>query len=266
MTRSIFILFSFISAGSETEMEIKSAKASDSGLWSCKKSQKTLDLFRLLVIPRFASGPFLFREDGNILSNSSVISGHEGQPLQLICVARQPADLQFDLNGHDIRSHKIQSYLMGPSEKTTVVYKMLNKTVVKSWKNISCGSTLVKINVQYSPSFTIKREPQFGIPILQGMTVMLACDVEANPPTNATGWLKNEKPLAKSQGSILILHNVDIKDVGWYQCTTKYYGETISSIGYFLNIHPAKIESLGDEGEEESMAKDGLPDSIQKGL
>ena len=43
------------------------------------------------------------------------------------------------------------------------------------------------IEVHYGPSFTIKREPQFGIPILQGMTVMLGCDVDANPVINATG-------------------------------------------------------------------------------
>ena len=43
------------------------------------------------------------------------------------------------------------------------------------------------IEVHYGPSFTIKREPQFGIPILQGMTVMLGCDVDANPVMNSTG-------------------------------------------------------------------------------
>ena len=53
--------------------------------------------------------------------------------------------------------------------------------------------------VHYGPSFTIKREPQFGIPILQGMTVMLGCDVDANPVINATGWLKNEKQVEHKQ-------------------------------------------------------------------
>ena len=59
-------------------MEIKSAKASDSGLWACLsqevEGEQILDHGRLLVIPRFASGPFLFTENGNILSNSSVIT------------------------------------------------------------------------------------------------------------------------------------------------------------------------------------------------
>ena len=101
--------------------------------------------------------------------------------------------------------------------------------------------------MHYGPSFTIKREPQFGIPILQGMTVMLGCDVDANPVINATGWLKNEKQLPAVGNPVLVLHDVDIKDVGWYQCTTTYYGETISSIGYFLNIHPVENEFLNEE-------------------
>ena len=101
--------------------------------------------------------------------------------------------------------------------------------------------------MHYGPSFTIKREPQFGIPILQGMTVMLGCDVDANPVINATGWLKNEKQLPAVGNPVLVLHDVDIKDVGWYQCTTTYYGETISSIGYFLNIHPVENEFLDEE-------------------
>ena len=108
--------------------------------------------------------------------------------------------------------------------------------------------------MHYGPSFTIKREPQFGIPVLQGMTVMLGCDVDANPVINATGWLKNEKQLAGTN-PVLILRDVNIKDVGWYQCPTTYFGETISSIGYFLNIHPVEdelpIEKIPPESNEQ---------------
>lgn len=221
-------------------MEIKSAKASDSGLWTCSNGQDMEDHVRLLVIPRFASGPFLF-EMGNILSNSSVIEAKDGQVLQLICVSRQPHNVHFDLNNREVRGHKIITYLV--NQETIVAYKVLNRTVDKSMLNVSCGSTMVKMDVLYQPSFTIKREPQFGIPILQGMTVMLGCDVDANPPVNATGWLKNEKPFNNGHAS-LILKDVDIRDVGWYQCTTTYFGETVSSIGYFLNIHPVQIGNV----------------------
>ena len=180
------IVFNFFSAG---ELEIKSAKASDSGLWQCVNNTlpppaetKILDQARIFVIPRFASGPFLFQlEDGVILSNSSVITAKEGYPLALICVSREMDRLDFSLNDHEIRGHKVLTYLVGPDEQTSVAYKVWNKTAEKIMKNATCGTTVVKINVHYPPSFTLKREPQFGIPIIEGMTVMLGNNNSAFP-------------------------------------------------------------------------------------
>ena len=76
------------------------------------------------------------------------------------------------------RGHKVLTYLVGPDEQTSVAYKLWNKTAEKSMHNASCGTTVVKIDVHYAPSFTIKREPQFGIPIIEGMTVMLGKQME----------------------------------------------------------------------------------------
>ena len=131
-----------------------------------------MDTARLFVIPQFASGPFLFHNE-QILSNSSVITAKESEFLALICVSRSPHSLHFALNGHEVRGHKILTYLMGPPSQTSVAYKWSNKTVERNMANVSCGSTAVRLEVQFPPSFTIKREPQFGIPILEGMTVML---------------------------------------------------------------------------------------------
>ena len=92
-----------------------------------------------------------------------------------------------------------------------------------------------------------------------GMTVMLGCDVDANPPINATGWLKNEKDLPNSSPDhqSLVLQDVSVQDVGWYQCTTKYHSESISSIGYFLNIHhivgPTSGVSFVDDDEDSEL-------------
>ena len=93
-------------------LEIKSAKASDSGLWTCRNSKgQKLDTARLFVIPQFASGPFLFGKKEQILSNSSVIIAKEGDFLPLICISRSPHDLQFTLNSREVRGHKFQTYL-----------------------------------------------------------------------------------------------------------------------------------------------------------
>ena len=82
--------------------------------------------------------------------------------------------------------------------------------------------------------------------------------MDSNPPINATGWLKNEQILPNTGIQIppdhhqhhqtLVLPDVGIQDVGWYQCTTKYSGESISSIGYFLNIHHIASSSTSNSG------------------
>ena len=90
--------------------------------------------------------------------------------------------------------------------------------------------------------------------------------MDSNPPINATGWLKNEQILPNNNNDIidttkqipsektqnyhqtLVLPDVGIQDVGWYQCTTKYSGESISSIGYFLNIHHIASSSSTSSG------------------
>jgi hypothetical protein len=190
------------------ELEIASAKASDSGLWLCvstKDPLQILDTLRILVIPQFAArGSFLFDQSGHILSNSSVIKVMDTDPLFLICVSRSstPQDLHFSLNNHAIRGHTIQTYLVGPALKTSVAYKIMNKTSLqdKSIKHVSCGTTRVKIIVKYPPSFTIQREPLFGIPVIQGMTVSLTCSVDSFPNVKnlSTNWLKNENPTNNS--------------------------------------------------------------------
>ena len=87
--------------------------------------------------------------------------------------------------------------------------------------------------------------------------------MDSNPPINTTEWLKNEQILpnniidtakreipsdSQHQHQTLVLPDVGIQDVGWYQCTTKYSGESISSIGYFLNIHHIASSSSSSGG------------------
>mgnify|MGYP001288891375 FL=1 len=62
--------------------------------------------------------------------------------------------------------------------------------------------------------------------------------------------MRNEKALKGQSGPVLVLEKVGIQDVGWYQCTSQFLGETFSSIGYFLNVHP---EQKVNPSEEESL-------------
>ena len=49
-----------------------------------------------------------------------------------------------------------------------------------------------------------------------------------------------------------MLEKVSIQDVGWYQCTSQFLGETFSSIGYFLNVHPEQ-KVIEEKLPEESL-------------
>ena len=61
--------------------------------------------------------------------------------------------------------------------------------------------------------------------------------------------MRNEKALKGQSGPVLVLEKVGIQDVGWYQCTSQFLGETFSSIGYFLNVHPEQKVNLSEEEE-----------------
>ena len=131
--------------------------------------------------------------------------------------------------------------------------------------------TNVNLEILSPPSFTIRRIPAFGIPIVEGMTVKLSCDIEIDqssiPSSSSSNkdkkiipkWMKNEVPvndddyggrLRDSNGAVTIMR-MSLPDVGWYQCYTNLGGETYSSIGYFLNVKPAeKFEDENDLNED----------------
>ena len=122
----------------------------------------------------------------------------------------------------------------------------------------------IKVEILTPPSFTIRRIPAFGIPIVEGMTVKLSCDIEfgqSNIPNSSIQnkklipkWMKNEVPVDENDydgrfresGGAVTIMQMGMSDVGWYQCYTKVDGETYSSIGYFLNVKP------DDDFEEEN--------------
>jgi hypothetical protein len=135
--------------------------------------------------------------------------------------------------------------------------------------------TTVQLQILSPPSFTIRRIPAFGIPVVEGMTVVLSCDIEIDQssiPISSDSekdnivnpkWMKNEVPvndddyggrLKDFNGAVTIM-SVEMSDVGWYQCYTEVDGENYSSIGYFLNVKPSdefpdEHLSIEDDGNE----------------
>ncbi|XP_074028065.1 irregular chiasm C-roughest protein teiresias [Leptinotarsa decemlineata] len=95
----------------------------------------------------------------------------------------------------------------------------------------------VLLNVQYTPSFAISREPGFGFPIREGMPVSLKCDVDANPKALPV-WQKDDTspPVQQSPDGYLNFTEIRREHSGWYKCIARHRLGRFSSIGYFLNV------------------------------
>ncbi|XP_057653910.1 titin [Diorhabda carinulata] len=95
----------------------------------------------------------------------------------------------------------------------------------------------VLLDVEYTPSFAISREPGFGFPIREGMPVSLKCDVDANPKAQPI-WQKDDvlPPVQQTLDGMLNFSEIRREHSGWYKCIAKHRLGRFSSIGYFLNV------------------------------
>lgn len=227
----------------------------DSGNWICTEKSSSssfsqdvdvLDTATLLVLPALKRNKvesYLFLQEGGtlLLSNKSVLVVQEGESLSLICVTTG-TQVSVSVDGNAISGGQ-------HFESNNMLFRAVDVSVDRSMRSVECGSggAAISLDIHYPPSFTIRREPVFGIPVLEGMTVGLECDVDSRPITSRTRWLKNEIEYSGPGGlrdNRLILDNVGSQDAGWYQCTTLYKGETYSSIGYFLNVQSPTLSEV----------------------
>jgi len=124
--------------------------------------------------------------------------------------------------------------------------------------DLSCsahfGVASLSLEVHYPPTFTLKRTPGFGIPVVEGMTLSLQCLVDVYPQTFGS-WLKDEERLpsptsrASSNGTV-VFDEIRPEDSGWFQCFVMYDGEEYTSIAYFLSVK--RIERRKKEEEAHS--------------
>ena len=99
------------------------------------------------------------------------------------------------------------------------------------------------------PSFSIGRNPEFGIHIVPGMQLVLTCDLDANPAAQ-TKWIRDgEKNANQSLSSDnivdtsalnnaqLIFKEISEANTGWYKCIADQpnFGH-FESYGYFLAV------------------------------
>ncbi|KYN01574.1 hypothetical protein ALC62_07756 [Cyphomyrmex costatus] len=88
-----------------------------------------------------------------------------------------------------------------------------------------------------TPSFAITRLPGFGIPIVEGMSVSLKCEVDSNPASTPI-WQRDNgpPPVEQSDDGWLNFTKITRAESGWYKCYTRHMLGIFTSIGYFLNV------------------------------
>ncbi|KAF7408475.1 hypothetical protein HZH66_003012 [Vespula vulgaris] len=127
-----------------------------------------------------------------------------------------------------------------PEERNNVSVQSRPSTVNQVLKSIASRYT-PKAD---TPSFAITRLPGFGIPIVEGMSVSLKCEVDSNPVSTPI-WQRDNGllPVEQSDDGWLNFTKITRAESGWYKCYTRHMLGIFTSIGYFLNVRCCKIIS-----------------------
>jgi hypothetical protein len=135
---------------------------------------------------------------------------------------------------------------------TYILAKLSSEVLLASNINeISCLSNdkelKLKIIVEFRPEFTISRNPGFGVPIMEEMTVSLKCTVESNPGCVPI-WEHNGIPIQstpsnESNVAEIKFERISLDQEGWFQCTAQHKFGNFSSVGYYLSVKPRVTES-----------------------
>lgn len=171
-------------------------------------------------------------------------------------------------------SRLLMEYSTQESNYLTQSLLKLNATKSMNLKSVSCltshklwmtpKTVTAFLNVLYEPSFTISREPGFGVPVSEGMQVMLKCEIDSNPSsspiwirdadnkTSAAEAAQGQQQLVSGKeaaGEPIVLDTQEdgsvhfeaakLSDSGWYRCKTENKYGNFSSFGYYLNVRPA---------------------------
>ncbi|XP_076304612.1 irregular chiasm C-roughest protein-like isoform X2 [Tachypleus tridentatus] len=238
-------------------LTIQDVATTDEGLWGCGRVRNDgsvgskVEIMELTVLNPPVE-PYIQLEDKR-LPQGAVVTLQEWQLLLIKCVAENSSipvrRIQWFLETTNVSSsgELFTEYL--PGNKTYRSWSLLSLNITRAFNKkelvsfvfheawIQPVTASVSLNVLYGPTFSISREPGFGIPIVESMAVSLKCDVEANPLSDPL-WQKDQSPLPfdVSSGGYLNFTSISRKDAGWYKCTTKHLFGFFTSFGYFLNV------------------------------
>ncbi|XP_068204008.1 cell adhesion molecule 3-like [Palaemon carinicauda] len=218
------------------------AVSSDSGVWWCRRSGRPAPKLRLIVtIP--PERPYL-KYGGAQLAAGARLTTREGNSITLHCVVEggNPApSITWILGGEDItatsqiHSHWVDSEGVFNTKSNLTVARvgkdLHNNTVACVVRHPSLPvavSVPLRLNIEYSPDFRLRRWPSWGTPVREGASVSLLCSVDANPPSDPT-WVKGGRAAGVSSQNSLLLRKTTYSDGGRYRCVASDATNTIES-------------------------------------
>jgi hypothetical protein len=279
-----------ISNDGQASLTINRVSQRDQGHWQCWRLDAQGKVKQKIAIVQLAVTnspelPILIVNDKELLGGNNLdatITIKENELVTFKCVikgAATPVDYVhwiLDSNTNVTQmSQLMMEYSSQENNYLTQSVLKLNATKAMNMKSISCLSNhqlwltpmtvTALLNVLYEPSFTISREPGFGVPVSEGMTVVLKCEIDSNPSSSPI-WIRdadNKTAGAEQQqqqqlingkaesagaepivldtqedGSV-VFQPARQSDSGWYRCKTENKYGNFSSFGYYLNVRPA---------------------------
>ncbi|KAJ8678860.1 hypothetical protein QAD02_014647 [Eretmocerus hayati] len=267
----------YIGDSSTASLHIDAVRLEDDGLWTCQLEDERGKLLvgrpvKLIVLetPR---GTYLLIDGRRLDPGNQFVPVKEGSKLDLECAAEggNPAPIlawgmslsQATLNGHEPMPDNLTILPTDSASKSAAHLKVLrghhNATIICVARHITLPMPMnasILLDVQYTPSFAITRIPGFGIPVVEGMSISLKCEVDSNPPS-APVWQRDNKPppVEQSDDGWLNFTKISRSDSGWYKCYTRHVLGVFTSIGYFLNVRAdpeieMEAEALNGEATE----------------
>ncbi|XP_076391505.1 irregular chiasm C-roughest protein teiresias [Megachile rotundata] len=239
------------------ELHIDNVRLEDDGIWSCTIENDQGEILAgrpvKLVVLDAPRGTYLLIDGRRLDPGNQFVPVKEGSELTLQCAAEggnPPPDLAWEMT-------LSQATLDGPEQlpgnltvlpSTSDRHSGAHLTVLRGHHNatITCVARHVTLpmpvnasillDVQYTPSFAITRLPGFGIPIVEGMSVSMKCEVDSNPASTPIWQRDNGRPIEQGDDGWLNFTKITRTDSAWYKCYTKHKLGIFTSIGYFLNV------------------------------
>ncbi|KAL7287696.1 hypothetical protein TKK_0018089 [Trichogramma kaykai] len=265
----------YIGDSTTAALHIDNVRLEDDGIWKCQiedeRGNRIVGRSVKLVVLEAPRGTYLMIDGRRLDPGNQFIPVKEGSELTLECAAEggNPPPIlawgmtlsQATLEGPEQPPDNLTILPVTSPVRTSASLKVLrghhNATIICVARHITLTMPMnasILLDVQYTPSFAITRIPGFGIPIVEGMSVSLKCEVDSNP-SSAPVWQRNDgaPPVEQSDDGWLNFTKISRAEKGWYKCYTRHMLGIYTSIGYYLNVrHDPEIETQAKSfnGEE----------------